>query len=199
MRKTTVISIATILTATISGSISADSHEQNVGQGMRLERFREADANKDGLLSHGEVMVRVKEKFDDLDTNGDGFLMLAELPKEMPVSEHVQRRMERHKAKMKGRIDEREPEDSRMSKKMHRGMNGQDKAHGKLTRLKFVAKLDRDGDEKVSLEEFSVRAIKRFKRHDLNGDGNISLAEIENAPKHRKMKKHHKDGKRRDG
>jgi len=199
MRKTTALSIVTILTATFSGGIFADNHKQNAGQDMKLERFKEADTNNDGLLSHSEALARVKEKFDGLDTNGDGFLALEELPKKMPVPEHAQRRMERHKAKMKARMDERGQEDGQMSKKMQRRKEGQGKEHGKLTRLKFVAKLDRDGDEKVSFDEFSVRAVKRFKKHDLDGDGNISLAELEKAPKHPKKKKHHRDGKRRDG
>ena len=199
MRRATVTSIAAILAATLTANVSADNHKSNHGQAMKMERFKEADLNKDGLVAHGEVMKRVKEKFDSLDTNGDGFLELTELPKEMPMPQPMLKHIEGRKAKMKTRMAERGKEDGEMSKRMRSGMEGKSKEHGNLSRLKFVAKLDRDGDEKVSLDEFSVRALKRFKRHDLDGDGNISVAEMEKTSKHKMMKKRHKDKKHRDG
>jgi len=201
MRITTATSIAAIFAAALTASVSAENHRVNPDEkNMMQDRFNTADTNNDGLVSHDEAMARVKAKFDGLDSNGSGFLELAELPKEMPVPEHMQRRMDRHKAKMKSHMENHKGDDAgKMQKHMRQRMGEHDMRQGKLSRLKFVAKLDRDGDEKVSMEEFSVRAIKRFKHHDLDGDGNVSLAEIEKASKHRMMKKRHKEEKRHHG
>lgn len=43
---------------------------------------------------------------------------------------------------------------------------------------------DRDGDGRVSLEEYKLDAESRFKKLDSNGDGRLSLDEMLNsAPK----------------
>jgi len=196
MPKATATSIAMVFAVALTAGAFADKHEAANHKEMKLERFNAADTNKDGLLSHAEAMARVKEKFDSFDGNGDGYLELAELPKEMPLPEHMKKRMEHYKEKMNAHAEDHTDEKSGdMRKKMRKRLAEHGMKRGKFTRLKFVAKLDQDGDERVSLDEFSVRAIKRFKHHDLNGDGNISLAELEKAPKPHMMKK--RQGKRK--
>lgn len=149
------------------------------------KRFKVADGNGDGVVTHEEMMAAVHKKFGKFDKNRDGYLELVELPKEMPVPDGMEQRMKKRlkamtkkhpelSAEMKEHIEER-------FKRKHR-------------RLNFVAKLDYDGDERVSVGEFAKRQIKRFKKADQNGDGNVTLAEAKDVSKqmmrhmHRKMK-----------
>ncbi|NVJ98462.1 MAG: EF-hand domain-containing protein [Alphaproteobacteria bacterium] len=149
------------------------------------KRFKEADLNGNGVITHEEMMQGVQKKFAKFDKNGDGYLTLAELPKEMPVPDHVQERMKKRMERMKERAEEAErdfdPED--MPPMGHKG---------KPSRLHFVAKHDKDGDERVSLEEFARKAVKHFKRGDINGDGEVTLDEAKEAMEHRHKGKHGK-------
>ena len=47
------------------------------------------------------------------------------------------------------------------------------------TRMKFMARMDRDGNEQLTVEEFAAPLIKRYKRADINGDGTVTQAELE--------------------
>lgn len=146
------------------------------------KRFQEADTNDNGIITHDEMMAGVKRKFGEFDKNSDGFLALAELPKEMPVPERAQKRMEKRMERMKERAEanghEFDPD----------GVPGKGR-YGKPTRIKFIAKHDKDGDELVSLEEFSRKAVRHFKHADLNGDGEVTKSEAKKAMKKRFKKK----------
>ncbi|MEX0300696.1 MAG: hypothetical protein AB3N28_16595, partial [Kordiimonas sp.] len=63
------------------------------------------------------------------------------------------------------------------------------------SRLTYVARLDKDGDERVSVDEFAGRKIKRFKQADQNGDGSVTLQELEEASD--KMRRHHRKMKQK--
>jgi Ca2+-binding EF-hand superfamily protein len=155
-----------------------------------LKRFEEIDGNKDGVITHAEMMAKVSEKFGELDKNGNGYLVLSELPKNMPVPEHVHERKEKRREKMK----ERMAKDGRKLAELFED----GKMKGPPTRMKFMAKFDKDGDEQVSLEEFALKAVKRFKRGDVNGDGSVTLAEMKEARLHH-MKKRIKEHRRHRG
>ena len=55
----------------------------------------------------------------------------------------------------------------------------EERARPEPNRIRFLAHVDRDGDEKVSFEEFSKGPLKIFKRIDRNGDGTIDKDEAE--------------------
>jgi len=146
------------------------------------DRFKKHDSNGDGIVSHQEMKAQVQAKFDEYDQNRDGFVELNELPVTMPVPSHKSERRERRRSKMQEKMAERGHE---MPEKFAEHME----QHGKPTRIKFIAKLDRDGDERVSVEEYMRKAIKHFKHRDVNGDGNVTLEEIETARSHRMAKR----------
>lgn len=153
--------------------------------GDRGERFKEADTDGNGVITYEEMMATVKTKFAKFDKNGDGYLELAELPKEMPIPEHMEKRMKRHMERMEERAED----------------NGHDFDSEKMgdkwkpTRIKFIARHDRDGDEKVSVDEFASGAVRHFKRADVNGNGEVTKDEIKEAMKQRfgKKGKGHRD------
>ncbi len=175
MKKATVITTLSILAAFGAGIANAGTG------GDKMKRFEEADTNKDGVVSHDEMMAGVKVRFAEFDKNGDGFIELSELPKEMPVPEHMQERMDKHLERMKEKGKEISPE------KLERMQNH------KPSRIKFLSRHDKDGDEKISVEEFSSRMVKHFKHADANGDGNVTKEEIESM-EHARGKKHGKRG-----
>lgn len=196
MKKTTVVSIAAVLSAT--AALGTAAKEPNHLPEHIQQRFIEADSNKDGVVTHAEMMLQVEKRFNVFDKNRDGYLVLQELPKIMPIPEHKKERMKKHKEKMKQRMAGRGHEmPEGMPEAMPAEMEERFGARGKPTRLRFVAKLDRDGDERVSLEEFARKAARKFKRGDVNGDGSITLAELEETKKHHmkkrfKEKRHHR-------
>jgi len=161
-----------IISAALLGTMIAGASFAAAGKG---DRFKELDTNGNGVVTHDEMMAAVKVHFDKLDKNGDGYLTLAELPKEMPIPEHMEKRMEKRMERMAERAEKagREFDEEELQDRF------------KPTRIQFVAKHDRDGDEQVSLEEFSSRAVSMFKRADGNGDGEVTKAEMEDAGKHR--------------
>ena len=165
-----------IISAALLGTMIAGASFAGGGKG---ERFKALDKNGNGVITHDEMMAAVKTHFDKFDTNGDGFLTLAELPKEMPMPEGMEKRMEKRMEKMAERAE-----------KAGRDFDEDDlEGRFKPTRIRFVAKHDRDGDEQVSLEEFSSRAVHMFKRADANGDGEVTKAEMEEAGKHHRFGK----------
>ena len=165
-------------TKVISVALAALIASQAQAAGDRGERFKEADTNGNGIITYEEMMGTVKTKFAAFDKNGDGFLELAELPKEMPNSERMEKRMKRHQERMEKRAEKagREFDADEMADKR------------KPTRIKFIAKHDRDGDEKVSVDEFAKRAVHHFKRMDINGNGEVTQDEAKKAMKTMKKK-----------
>lgn len=148
------------------------------------------DQNKDGKVSHAEVMAKAKKDFAEFDKNNDGMIVLDELPMEMPLREGHERFLkkikERHEQKVEkgdrhgmGRMS---PED--MEEKM------------RPTRMKFMARLDDNGDERLDLDEFAQPGIRRFKHADVNGDGTVTREEMEQTMGkrgHGKWRKRFKD------
>jgi len=177
MKKTTVISTVSFLVLGLTGFTAADQSE-------RMDRFNKIDTNSDGVIVHEELMSQSKVKFDEFDKNKDGFLTIEELPEKMPVPERVQKRMEDRKKKMA----EKGKEFSEKHMKRYEKRNP--------SRIQFVAKMDKDGDEQVSLEEFSTPMVRNFKRADLNGDGSVTKEEALEARSHRGKGKHSGKGKR---
>lgn len=157
--------------------------------GKMEDRFKEVDANNNGVITYAEMMARVETEFSKFDKNGDGFLTLAELPKEMPIPEKAKERMDERADRMKDRMEQRA---ERRGQEFDRIAFEERMEKRQPTRIQFVAKLDRDGDESVSLEEFAHRAIRHFKSADLNGNGEVTQDEANEA---RKMK----HGKKRGG
>jgi len=142
--------------------------------------FAQFDTDQDGRIAEAEVRAVTEAKFAALDTNGDKMLTLEELPQEMPVDPFVAERGAR-KAKQ-------------IAKRAAR--NGIDVDEEQIrqrmapTRMKFMARMDKNGDEQVSFDEFSARAFRMFERVDSNADKYIDQAEADAARE--KMQKRRK-------
>ena len=181
--KRTVIAIA------IATAVGAPAIAQENPQTI----FDRLDQNADGTVSYDELMVEVRSKFDEFDTDRNGLLELAELPAEMPLPERAERRIE----KMKQRIEKRR---AKMGEDFEPRFSPEElEERMRPTRMKFIARLDTNGDEVVDIDEFGAPMFKRHKRADLNGDGSITRAEVEELQAQRKMRKFRGEKRRQRG
>ncbi len=169
----------------MSGHIKPE-HFKEAGK-RALETFHAHDADSNGIVTHEELMRFSALKFNKFDVNRDGLIALSELPKRMPLSKHQKERLERF-ARYR---PERNPENN----KEQNGETGLSESDGRFqsTRLKFVARLDRDNDEQLSLEEFLSRFIRHFKRNDIDGNGEVTLSEVQEAFKKRSNRHRKRD------
>jgi Ca2+-binding EF-hand superfamily protein len=169
-----------------------------VGPGGGIERFKQADTNKDGKVSFEELKSGrpkiTQEAFKKLDKNSDGFLTPNEMPKHPPLAALIQKAdadkdgkvtFEELKVVMPRLTQERFKEldkngdgvltkddaPQRPGPQAGGGQRGQGIA-GRLDQA------DANKDGKVTLEEaktaFPNMTKERFEHMDHNGDGALS-------------------------
>lgn len=172
-------------------------------------KIHPADSNQDGILELAEMKAVQLARFSRMDSDSDGYLALDELPKtikmpdrpgrshrpprgagsdkdmrKMGFEDRWPRMLERlqekglsdeeivaRKDKMQARFEER---DARRAERRSA------RREGGISRLSFIGRLDKDGDERVSEAEFLRPGERRFRRIDSNGDGRITADERPN-------------------
>jgi Ca2+-binding EF-hand superfamily protein len=125
--------------------------------------FRLFDTNNDGKLSK-EELSRAAERFSELDRNNDGQIDVAEFfggPSAMQVGA--------------GRPDMQRPEGRPQARPDARP------APGGPGSSAFFARMDQNGDGKISRDEAPERMRENFDRMDRNGDGFLSEEELRAA------------------
>lgn len=121
------------------------------GQGQGLKRL---DKDGNGTISKEEAPPRLKDHFDEVDTNKDGQLDREELKAAREKLGKGPKGDQGKDARGEGR--------------------GQGRGPG-------MAKLDTNNDGKVSSEEFAQRVNKWFEKLDTNKDGVVTEAEVQAA------------------
>jgi hypothetical protein len=160
------------------------------------------DANADGRVTRAELDGAQSKRFQSIDANRDGFATPEEF-KTAREKEHstraaemATRRFAALDADNNGQISKSEFEAASAARKDgahgrrgpdrefraggpggRHGMGRGDRADGKPGRLGP----DADADGKVSLAEFSARAVEGFTRADTNKDGVVTIAELQAA------------------
>ncbi len=134
------------------------------------ERFLALDTDSSGAVSHDELMAQAANRFAEYDQDGNGILLLEELPLKMPLPPRAERRIER----MQEKAERRGGEVGRAT--------FEERARDKQpSRMKFMARMDRDENEQLDLEEFAAPMIRRYKHADINGDGTVTESEFDEA------------------
>lgn len=164
MRNFALVGLMAILTTPALGQ-EPSSHER-LGPKQMFERL---DANDNGVVTHAEFMIHNAQRFSEFDADADGFLTLEELPETMPIPLRAQRRLAKRQDRTQKRL-EQQGVDANTSEMPERAR-----------RLRFIARLDKDGDERLSVEEFAAPPLKRFKFADVNGDGQVTDTELNTA------------------
>lgn len=159
-------------------------------QGFGLVAF---DANADGKISRAELDTAQRTRFEAIDANRDGFAT----PEEFTAA-HEKDRAARHTQMIDSRFAALDKDGNQSISKAEfstgltppegaqsgqgrggpgRGDRGPHGADGKPGRIGP----DADGDGKVSLAEFSSRAVEGFNRADTNKDGVVTIAELQSS------------------
>ncbi len=187
-----LIIFATVTTA-VSASLLAQDAEPRGPRESAREAFQQLDVNNDQVVTHDELMLEAQKKFTEFDQNKNGAITLGELPERMPLSPRAERRI----AHMKDKAEAREQAGAPRHERRGTHMSPDERAEKmRPTRIKFMARMDKNGDEQVNLEEFAAPLVKRFKRGDINGDGEVTAAEFEQSLEQRRHKRRGKAQKK---
>lgn len=132
---------------------------------FRMPRIlQKLDTDGDGRVSKAEL-ARAAEMFADLDENGDGQLDPRELMGPPPEGMALGQRPDGRRPEMDGP----RPEGDRPGTPQRGPFDGQ-----------FFARLDKDGDGKLSKDEATDRIKENFNRLDRNSDGFLEREELAN-------------------
>ena len=169
MKRTYLITgiVVTALSVTAVAASANGFDGKKRGHGPRIN-FEEVDTNGDGFLSQAELEAHGAARFATADTNGDGVLSADELQAAMEA--RAADRAKRGSEKMIERMDANGD-----------GVLSQDemKPRGDRTARMFE-RLDKDGDGQISKEEFEAAREKMRdgrkgkKRHGQKADGDTN-------------------------
>ncbi|HSJ77340.1 MAG TPA: hypothetical protein VK913_01285 [Erythrobacter sp.] len=121
-----------------------------------------SDMNKGGPLTKAELNAKLDQRFNALDTNGNGQIEAAEM--EAAKQQWQAKRAERREARS-GEARTGDAVTKRSGKQ--RGAMGAGKR----------GQIDANGDGIITREEFGARALALFDRADANGDGVVTQEE----------------------
>lgn len=170
--------LAALMVAGVTAGSSALAAADKDAVGAAVEkRFAEGDTNGDGVITLSEIEDKLREYFNTLDPNIDGVISFNELPKVLPETDRQQARLER-RLKIAEGVAERRDIDIDEDKIRERTQ---------VTRAKFMARLDANGDEEISFEEFARPHKRRFGFTDSDKNGEVTLEEMQAVAK--KMRK----------
>lgn len=121
-----------------------------------------------------ESRAEVLEKFD---TNEDDRISLEEAPQKMKEN------FEKHDLDENGFIEGEELDTLPQHPPHH--MQGEKETMGADGHKHILQRHDKNGDNKISLEEARGGMKRNFSKHDLDGDGFIAGEEFNTLPQHR--------------
>jgi Ca2+-binding EF-hand superfamily protein len=175
----------------------AEKRRRRPSPEMLIERF---DTDGDGSLAVTELPERMQKRFEKVDINGDGFVSADELTTAFESRQGNGERNGEGKGKAKGKGKGKEKDERGGLDKRERGDG--EKGKRSMDPTKLLQRMDKDGDEKISLEEAPDRFKKNFSKMDANADGFVELAELKTAMETMRQKRGEKSqskGKRNRG
>ena len=115
------------------------------------------DFDKNGEVTLAEINARLDQRFQKIDTNGNGEIEQAEMQ-----AAHEQRRAKR--------AERREARGAEMADKRGGERRGGKRGEGR-------GQIDANGDGVITRAEFGAKALARFERADANKDGVVTAEE----------------------
>lgn len=159
----------------------------------------EFDTNKDGKVSKKEFekgsKARSKERFKDMDTDGDGYLTIDERGHRIVRhrnGSHVEIDIEGINAEVDAALAQVDEELARVEVEIQQAMKGNDNVFVFRTQghhARRMKHMDDNKDGKVSRDEYLKSRSDQFAEIDKNNDGFVSDDEMaEYKPKHMKKR-----------
>ena len=156
--------------ATLAGVVGGGAVYAQQGSNKRMERaermFERMDTNKDGIATAQDAVALVAARFSAMDMDNNGEVTRAERKqfRQARLAERNPERFARLDTNGDGQISQEE-------------MQAKRKAGGKRGNGKRQA--DKRGP--VTLQMMQDRALERFARIDVDGDGQITLTDVKIA------------------
>ena len=173
-----------ITSVTLAAMLAVTAFDANAAYAAkRMKKFlpvEEFDLNGNGEITADELQQSLQNKFEELDADNNGVITLDDLPNILPLSEAQEERRQMRLERIQKRLEERgiEVDEDNLAER------------GLPTRVRFMARHDKNADEQVSFEEFSRPAERIFSRVDADENGTITEEEIKAAKqKARKMRR----------
>lgn len=145
-----------------STAVFAAHHGKGHGVGMKI-----MDADGNGVVTKAEAKAAADARFTKMDADGNGQLDAAD------KSARVKARFAQMDADGNGSVNEAEfiaAHEARQGK----FRNGK----GKGRMMRHIKRVDSNGDDIISRDEFNAAAEARFARRDADGNGEISGDEL---------------------
>lgn len=147
--------------------------------GDKDDHMKMMDANSDGKVSAIEHSNGAKKMFTKMDSNKDGSVTAAEMDAAHPTMKHHKDKQDATTAQHQDGQDKENAADKSYDKDAK--MSG-----GKMmSSSEKIAKMDTNGDGRMSAEEHATGANKMFTKMDTDSDGNLTAQELREG--HRTM------------
>jgi hypothetical protein len=146
--------------------------------GGKEDHMKNMDTNSDGKVTATEHADGAKKMFTKMDSNKDGSVTAAEMDAAHPMMKHHKDKQDATMSRNEDGLAKENAADKAYSK--------DDKHGGKMmSSSQKIAKLDSNGDGKLSAEEHSMGAKKMFTKMDSDSDGTLTAQELKDG--HREM------------
>ncbi len=145
------------------GNQQDGKRDQQQTQQKSATLFKRLDQNQDGQLSESEIPKRMQKMIARMDLSNDGTVSLAEFS-----------------SAMKNRLNNGDARDVKSVPGQTRS-DSQEGRPGKRMEMNpamLIKRIDRDGDERLTLEEVPERMKEKFARIDTDGDSFIDQQEL---------------------
>lgn len=142
---------------------------------MAAPEGKAAGYDRSAPMARADTLAKVEARFAKIDTNSDGVIDAAEMTahreaKRAARAEKLAAMTDEQKAKMEERR-------TAMKERWAKRAASADAPAAKRTKGDRMARIDADGDGRITAAEFAAPAMKRFDKIDANSDGIVTPEE----------------------
>jgi Ca2+-binding EF-hand superfamily protein len=176
-----LVTAAALSMTAMAGSVHAAKPEARDGGGSWM--LKRLDTDGDGVISLQEFQAAGERAFDRLDADGDGRISAAEFATGRGWEGRGHQRGAHHGHRSGDDADQRAERPSESQRAQYRAER---QARIEQQRAEWFASMDANNDGYVSRAEFSDARMARFNALDVDGNGVLDAAELQQGKDGRK-------------